>query len=267
MCGILGHNLTMTATDPKTILGIFAHPDDESMGPGATFAKYAAAGHRVAFVTATDGGAGRLYQERPADNATLRDTRRRETAEAAKVLGIEFLGFLGWEDGGLDKMNVLDIEVEFARIIRREKPDVLITFHGSGISYHPDHRVVSTALNSASLGSAWARWYKDPELASLAPHRVSKLYQFVTMQSMMDRIQWPREIYAAPDNEVSAVIDTRDTADTKWRAILAHDSQRDGPPFKMMYDAGIFAKEAFVRVVPTWLPGDARESDLLEGLI
>ena len=34
---------------------VFAHPDDESMGPGATFAKYAAAGHRVAFLTATDG--------------------------------------------------------------------------------------------------------------------------------------------------------------------------------------------------------------------
>ena len=41
----------------RTILGIFAHPDDESMGPGATLAKYAAAGHRVAFTTATDGGA------------------------------------------------------------------------------------------------------------------------------------------------------------------------------------------------------------------
>ena len=55
---------------PKTILGVFAHPDDESMWPGGTLAKYAAAGHKVKFIAATDGGAGRLYQERPADNTS-----------------------------------------------------------------------------------------------------------------------------------------------------------------------------------------------------
>ena len=53
----------------RTILGVFAHPDDESMGPGATLARYAAAGHRVAVVIATDGGAGRLHAERPSDEA------------------------------------------------------------------------------------------------------------------------------------------------------------------------------------------------------
>ena len=94
----------------KTILGVFAHPDDESMGPGGTFARYAAEGHRVAFVTATDGGAGRLYEERPADNAELRRLRRAETVAAAAVLGAEFLGFLGWEDRRLEHMNVLEIE-------------------------------------------------------------------------------------------------------------------------------------------------------------
>ena len=45
-------------TSKLSLLAVFAHPDDESMGPGATLAKYAAAGHRVAFITATDGGAG-----------------------------------------------------------------------------------------------------------------------------------------------------------------------------------------------------------------
>ena len=256
----------MTASTRKTILGVFAHPDDESMGPGGTLATYAAAGHRVAFVTATDGGAGRLYKERPQDNTTLRETRRRETAEAARILGVEFLGFLDWQDGHLENMNVLGIEEEFARIIRREKPDVLITFHGSGISYHPDHRVVATALAGAFIGSPWPSWYRDAELAALEPYRPSKLYHYVPMRSMIGRVDWPREIYAACDDEISAVIDTRGVADTRWRAIQAHDSQRDGPPFKVMYDAGVFDKEAFVRVFPSWVPGDKVESDLLEGI-
>ena len=94
----------------RTILGVFAHPDDESMGPGAALAKYAALGHRVVFVTATDGGAGRLHEERPDDSAELRRRRRDETLAAAAILGVEFGGFLGWEDGRLREMDPLVVE-------------------------------------------------------------------------------------------------------------------------------------------------------------
>jgi LmbE family N-acetylglucosaminyl deacetylase len=250
----------------RTILGVFAHPDDESMGPGGTFAKYAAAGHRVAFVTATDGGAGRLYKERPEDNKELRKLRRRETVEAAGILGIECLGFLDWEDRDLENMNVLDIEVEVARIIRRERPDVVVTFHGSGISRHPDHRVLAMAVNGAFMGSAREGWYRDREVEALAPHRVSKLYQFTVMKTLIENVDWRRDIYASPDEELTTVIDTKDWADLKWKAIRAHDTQRNGPPFELAYEAGVFEKEGFVRVFPSWRPGDKRETDLLSGL-
>jgi LmbE family N-acetylglucosaminyl deacetylase len=254
------------ALKPKTILGVFAHPDDESMGPGATFAKYAAEGHRVAFVAATDGGAGRLYDERPSDKGELRRLRREETFAAANVLGIEFLGFLDWHDRDLENMSVLDIEIEIAKIIRREKPDVLVTFHGSGISYHPDHRVLAMALNAAYLGSARAGWYQDAGLEALAPHRTSKLYHYTILESFLDRVDWRREVYASPDDEVTALIDTREWADAKWKAIQAHDTQRNGPPFEQAYRAGVFEREGFVRVFPSWQPGDRPETDLLEGL-
>jgi LmbE family N-acetylglucosaminyl deacetylase len=254
------------ALKPKTILGVFAHPDDESMGPGATFAKYAAAGHRVAFVAATDGGAGRLYEERPSDQSELRRLRRQETFAAANVLGIEFLGFLDWHDRDLENMNVLDIEIEVAKIIRREKPDVLVTFHGSGISYHPDHRVLAMALNAACLGSARAGWYRDTSLEALPPHRTSKLYHYTILKSFLSRVDWRREAYASPDDEVTTLIDTREWADAKWKAIQAHDTQRSGPPFEQAYRADIFEREGFVRVFPSWQPGDRQETDLLEGL-
>ena len=254
------------AMTQKTILGVFAHPDDESMGPGATFAKYAAEGHRVAFVAATDGGAGRLYEERPSDKGALRRLRRQETIEAANVLGIEFLGFLDWHDRDLENMNVLDIEIAIAKIIRRERPDVLVTFHGSGISYHPDHRVLAMALNAAFLGAARAGWYPDAELEALSPHRASKLYHFTILKCLVERVDWRREAYVSPNDEVTTLIDTSKWANTKWKAIQAHDSQRNGPPFAQAYQAGVFEKEGFVRVFPSWRPGDSQETDLLEGL-
>jgi LmbE family N-acetylglucosaminyl deacetylase len=255
----------MTSTK-KTILGVFAHPDDESMGPGGTFAKYAADGHRVAFVTATDGGAGRLYKERPADNRKLRQLRRRETVEAAGILGVEFLGFLDWHDRDLENMNILGIEIEIAKIIRREKPDVLVTFHGSGISYHPDHRVLAMALSAAFMGSSRAGWYPDADLEALAPHRVSKLYHYTVIKSLIEGVDWRRVVYGSPDDELTTVIDTRAWADTKWKAIQAHGSQSGGPPFELAYQAGVFAKEGFVRVFPSWSEGAEQESDLLAGL-
>ena len=251
---------------PKTILGVFAHPDDESMGPGGTFAKYAAAGHRVVFVTATDGGAGRLYTERPDDNTELRRLRREETVKAAAILGAQSLGFLDWDDGKLHELNTLDVEVEVAKIIRREKPDVVIAFHGSGISYHNDHRVMTMAALAAFYGAARKEWYRDETVDALPPHQASKFYYYTVSREWVEVLNWPRVIYASPKDEISTVIDTTATADTKWAAIQAHDTQRDGPPFKMLYNGGVFEREFFVRLHPSWRGGDAVEDDLLAGL-
>ena len=249
---------------PKTILGVFSHPDDESMGPGGSLAKYAAEGHRVAFVTATDGGAGRLFDERPGDSGELRATRRRETVKAARILGIEFLGFLGWEDGRLKDSNILDIEVEIAKIIRREKPDVLITFHGSGISYHPDHRVIALALKGAYLGAGRRGWYSDAAVEALPPHAPSRLYYYTVRRSLIEKVNWPRNVYASADDEITTLVDTAAFADVRWRAIQAHETQKDGPPFRILYDAGMFNEECFVRVFPSWRPGEPGETALTD---
>lgn len=253
----------------RTILGVFAHPDDESMGPGATLAKYAAAGHRVAVVIATDGGAGRLYSERPADDevrAELRRTRRRETEAAAAVLGIELLGFLGWEDGALRRRDVLEAEEAIAVILRRERPDVVITFHPSGISYHPDHRVMTLATMGAFLGAGDADWYRDGPAAELPPHSPSRLYAMTLDRDAGYWRVFPRPTYRTPRESITTVIDTSATADVKWRAIEAHDSQRDGPPFRALWEAGAFREEYFLRLFPALPPGAPTETDLLAGL-
>ncbi len=250
----------------KTILGIFAHPDDESMGPGGTLSKYASLGHRVACVTATDGGAGRLFEERPADNGELKAIRRRETTAAAEVLGIESLGFLGWEDGRLAEMDILAITETFATIIRRVKPDVVMTFHGAGISRHPDHRIVTMALTDAFIGSGLVGYFGEGKVEMLPPHTPSKLYHMTVDDARLREVDWPREVYASTHDEITTIIDTTAFADTKWAAIEAHASQQAGPPFRELYDAGIFNQEFFVRVLPSFEDGDGREDDLLAGL-
>jgi LmbE family N-acetylglucosaminyl deacetylase len=253
----------------KTILGVFAHPDDESMGPGGTLAKYAALGHRVAFVTATDGGAGRLGAERPttdAGRAELRAVRRAETRAAAVALGAESLGFFGWDDGKLAELNVLDVEEAIAAVIRRERPDVVLTFHGSGISYHPDHRVITLAVMGAVHGAARPRWYRSMSVNDLAPHRVSKLYAYVPRADAPYWRDWPREIYAAPDDEITTIVDTQATADVKWAAIEKHASQQSGPPFRALWTAGAFREECFVRLRPESPVGATKETDLLDGV-
>ena len=253
----------------RTILGIFAHPDDESMGPGGTLAKYAAEGHRVAIVTATDGGAGRLFEERPPDDAgraELRRLRRLETVDACRILGIEHLGFLGWDDGGLSARSIVEVEETLAALLRREQPDVAMTFHGSGISFHPDHRVITLALAGAFAGAAREGWYATGEAASLPPHRTAKLYGYTVVEHAIRRDEWPRHVYLSPDDEVTTILDTRSWVETRWAAIRAHATQQYGPPFRALYEGGAFREECFVRMHPSPSAGEPRETDLLAGL-
>ena len=251
------------------LLGVFAHPDDESMGPGGTLAKYADAGHDVAVVTATEGGAGRLYKERPKDDAgreELKRVRREETAAACAVLGIRHLGFLGWEDGGLHQRDILQAEKVIAEIIRREKPDVVLTFHPSGISYHRDHRFMTHAAWGAVLGAAREGWYRDGAVNDHPPHAAARLYAWVPRRDAPYWADWPRDLYAATTDEITTFEDTSAYADRKWQAIEAHASQQDGPPFRDLYEAGAFVEECWVRLHPALPPGAPAEQGILDGL-
>ena len=126
-----------------TILFLHAHPDDECLISGGTIAKYAAAGHRLVLITATDGQHG----ERPADIATpaeLLARRRDELAASCKILGVaryEWLGYAdsgmtGWPqndaDGAFIRSHVDEAAARLVRIIKEEQQGtdqfVLVTY-------------------------------------------------------------------------------------------------------------------------------------------
>ncbi len=84
-----------------TLVFFHAHPDDESIGTGGTIAKAAALGHRVIVVVATKGEHGAQPEGMLQPGETLAQRRVAETTEAARILGVQRLEFLGYRDSGM----------------------------------------------------------------------------------------------------------------------------------------------------------------------
>src|SRR5437764_14408939 len=86
---------------PRTLLVVYAHPDDESFGNAGTIARYSAAGVAVHYACATRGECGSVT---PALLDGYADTGALRTAEltcAARTLGLAAIHFLGYRDSGM----------------------------------------------------------------------------------------------------------------------------------------------------------------------
>ncbi|HJO83917.1 MAG TPA: PIG-L deacetylase family protein [SAR202 cluster bacterium] len=131
----------MVHADPKrTLLAVFAHPDDEAFGSGGMLALNAAKGHCVALVTATRGEVGEISDTALATPENLGQVREGELRAAADALGVEDLTILGYRDSGMDGTddnanptalaNADENEVvgSLVEIIRRLRPDAVVTF-------------------------------------------------------------------------------------------------------------------------------------------
>src|SRR5215213_5561501 len=90
---------------PPRLLGVFAHPDDETICAGGTLAKYASAGADVSVVSLTRGGAGQIRDAGVATRATVKAVRERELDAAGKELGLSRTRCLDHPDGGLSELD------------------------------------------------------------------------------------------------------------------------------------------------------------------
>ncbi|MFW3171305.1 PIG-L family deacetylase [Geodermatophilus sp. CPCC 206100] len=134
---------------PPRLLGIFAHPDDETICAGGTFAKYAGSGAEVSVVALTRGGAGQIRDAAVATRATLRAVRERELDAAGKELGLTRTRCLDHPDGGLAEVDGETLLEQVSELIAEFDPDVVITFGPDGFSGHPDHVAVGAAVTAA----------------------------------------------------------------------------------------------------------------------
>lgn len=131
------------------VLGIFAHPDDETICAGGTLAKYASAGADVRVVSLTRGGAGQIRDAGVATRATLKEVREKEAEAAGNELGLTQVRCLDHRDGGLADIDSRDLIRLASDLLGEIAPDVVITFGPEGISGHTDHIAVGAAVTAA----------------------------------------------------------------------------------------------------------------------
>lgn len=145
----------------RVLLGVFAHPDDESFGPGATLAKYAREGATVHVCIATDGAAGSYDAAAVAGGQlSLAEQRLEELRCACQTLGVT-LHLLGYRDSGMegapdnqDPASLYQAPLEevaraIARLIRELRPQVVLTHDPTGGYFHPDHIKINRATQLA----------------------------------------------------------------------------------------------------------------------
>jgi len=134
----------------KKLLAVFAHPDDETFGPGATLAKYAASGAVVDVLMATrgEGGENNLPDK---TEEPLGKIRERELRSADKVLGVHQIDFLDYIDGELRQNIYFDVAQKIITKIKTFQPDVIVTFEPHGVSGHLDHIAMSFITTYAYL--------------------------------------------------------------------------------------------------------------------
>ena len=146
----------------KSILAVFAHPDDEStIAP--ILARYTREGAKVYLVIVTDGRYGTNDFHDHLAGETLVATRKEEMKCAANQLGAELI-HLDYHDQlkadeGYDGHvpHARAIVLELKNIIQRIRPDVLITWGPDGGSTHMDHRLVGASVTQVYLSSEWQK--------------------------------------------------------------------------------------------------------------
>jgi LmbE family N-acetylglucosaminyl deacetylase len=131
-----------------TILGVWAHPDDEAYLSGGLMAIARDHGSRVVCVTATRGELGTPDPVAWPPHR-LAATRTGELARCLEILGVTEHLWLGYRDGQCPAVRAADAIARLDEVIDRVRPDTVLTFGPDGITGHPDHQTVAAWTTEA----------------------------------------------------------------------------------------------------------------------
>lgn len=187
----------------KTIVAVFAHPDDEAFGPSGTLAKLSKT-NDVYLLCATRGEEG-------GNNKRLGEIRAKELKESAKIIGIKRVYFLGYRDGTLSNSIYHKLAGKIEKKLKELRPHTVITFEQKGVSGHIDHITVSMVTTFV--------FKKLPFVKTL-------LY-YCMRQDERRKID-DYFIYFPPGykaSEIDKTVNIKDVWETKVRAMNVHKSQ------------------------------------------
>lgn len=122
-----------------TILGIWAHPDDETWSSAAIMHQAIANGQRVAIITATRGDQGQTADENRWPQAELARIRTQELDAALSLIGVDEHYWFDYPDGNLAQIDGDSAVSPLAAIVDKVQPDTILTFGPDGLTGHPDH--------------------------------------------------------------------------------------------------------------------------------
>jgi LmbE family N-acetylglucosaminyl deacetylase len=203
-----------------TILGVWAHPDDEAYLSGGIMVAGVDAGARVVCVSATRGEQGTPDPEAwpPARLAAVREV---ELAASLGVLGVTEHVQLGYPDGGCAEVPADEAVDRLVELIADVRPDTVLTFGPDGMTGHIDHRTVSAWTSAAVARSTAAR----PPRLLYATTAVDWCDRFESLHRALEIFPPGLPLRVAPEEVAFDLVLPAAILDRKVAGLLAHDSQ------------------------------------------
>jgi LmbE family N-acetylglucosaminyl deacetylase len=214
--------MTTQSRSLGTLLGVWAHPDDETYLSAGLMARSVREGANVVCVTATRGEGG-SWDEVRWPTAEMGKVREAELLNSLQVLGVTDHLWLNYYDGTCAAVDFGEGVAKIRAIIDRVRPDSVLTFGPDGMTDHPDHKAVSgwTAAAFSRAAKPGARLY----YATMTPDWAK---EFVPLMNRFNVFAEGTPPVTPPDQLAIDFALPADLLELKLKAIEMHVSQVEG---------------------------------------
>lgn len=269
-----------------TLLAIFPHPDDETFSAGGLMAAAREQGDNVVLICATRGEAGESGDPSHTSPEELGKAREAELRAAMEFLNVDDVRFLGYRDSGMEgsaeaqnpeafvQASVADAAARLVPMIRKIRPDTIVTFGEDGVYGHPDHIHLHHVVKLAVVAAGDATW---GDASSAQPWQTPYLY-FATAprEDMLELLARPksplgsisdraRANLGTPRAQITNSVDVSRWEQQKRDAFIAHHSQTgEGGPLSGAAPEVLERRLSFEHFVRAALPWQVAGTDIVE---
>jgi LmbE family N-acetylglucosaminyl deacetylase len=234
--------------EPQNILVILAHPDDPEFFCGGTIAKWVSEGHVVSYCLLTMGEKGVNENFIQNDIKTIKKIRAVEQKNAAAILGVKRIIFLGYPDGYL--VPSLLIRRQVVKVIREIKPGIVVSCDPTNYylrdTYinHPDHRAAGQiVVDSVFPASQNPSFFPDLMIMErLNPHKVKEVWLSLPLKPNVKinvTKYWPKKIQALHEHQ--SQIGDQNEFDQRMLSRRTINSSAKTPKFEELFHRIIFS--------------------------